>query len=94
MAVGAFAWTSPASTKLVVSFTAGCDLLCFLDAFSEYHQIKMAKEDEEKMAFITPCGVSCYVRMPFGLKSAGATFQRLMCKALGSKWEKCGSLCQ
>jgi hypothetical protein len=27
---------------------AGCDLLCFLDAFSGYHQIKMAVEDEEK----------------------------------------------
>ena len=30
----------------IVDSTAGCDLLCFLDAFSGYHQIKMAKEDE------------------------------------------------
>jgi hypothetical protein len=44
----------------------------------------MAKEDEEKMAFITPCGVSCYVGMPLGLKNIGATFQRLMRKALGA----------
>jgi hypothetical protein len=50
-----------------------------LDAFSGYHQIKMAKEDEEKTAFITPCGVYCYVCM-----NAGATFQRLMRKALGA----------
>jgi hypothetical protein len=69
----------------IVDSTAGCDLLCFLDAFSGYHQIKMAKEDEEKTAFITPCGVYCYVCMPFGLKNAGATFQRLMRKALGAQ---------
>ena len=43
----------------------------------------MAKEDEEKMAFLTPCGVYFYVCMPFGLKSAGASFQRLMQIALG-----------
>jgi hypothetical protein len=63
----------------------GCDLLYFLDAFSGYHQIKMAKEDEEKPAFITPCRVYCYVCMPFGLKNAGAGFQRLMHIALGAQ---------
>jgi hypothetical protein len=69
----------------IIDSTAGCDLLCFLDAFSGYYQIKMAREDEEKIAFITPCGVYCYVCMPFGLKNAGATFQRLMRKALGAQ---------
>jgi hypothetical protein len=69
----------------IVDSTAGCDLLCFLDAFPGYHQIKMAKEDEEKITFITPCGVYCYVCMPFSLKNAGATFQRLMHKALGAQ---------
>ena len=54
--------------------TTGCDLLCFLDAFSGYHQIKMAKEDKEKTAFMTPCSIFCYVFMPFGLKNVGATF--------------------
>ena len=60
----------------IVDSTAGCDLLSFLDAYSGYHQIMMAREDKEKTAFITPCGTYCYVRMPFGLKSTGATFQR------------------
>ena len=45
----------------------------------------MAKEDEEKTAFMTPCGIFCYVCMPFSLKNAGATFQRLMRIALGSQ---------
>ena len=60
----------------IVDSTAGCDLLSFLDAYSGYHQIFMTKEDEEKMAFITPCGTYCFLRMPFGLKSAGSTFAR------------------
>ena len=38
----------------------------------------MKVEDEEKTAFITPYGVFCYTTMPFGLKNAGATYQRMM----------------
>jgi hypothetical protein len=60
----------------IVDSTAGCDLQCFLDAFSGYHQIKMAVEDEEKMFFIMPTGCFCYTCMTFGLKNVGATFQR------------------
>nr|AAR87221.1 retrotransposon protein, putative, unclassified [Oryza sativa Japonica Group] len=56
----------------IVDSTAGCDLLCFLDAYSGYHQIRMAREDEEKTAFITPIGTYCYTTMPFGLKNADA----------------------
>jgi hypothetical protein len=63
--------------------TAGCDLLCFLDTFSGYIQIKMAVEYEQKMVFITPIGCYCYTCMPFGLNNAGATFQRAMRKCLG-----------
>ena len=60
----------------IVDSTAGCDLLSFLDAYSGYHQIFMTKEDEEKTTFITPCGTYCFLRMPFGLKSASSTFAR------------------
>ncbi|GJS28307.1 reverse transcriptase domain-containing protein [Tanacetum coccineum] len=41
----------------------------------------MAKEDEEKTSFITSQGIFCYSKMPFGLKNAGATCQRLVDKA-------------
>ena len=59
--------------------------MCFLDAFSGYHQIKMVVEDVENQAFLTPCGVYCYTCKPFGLRNAGATFQRLMHIALGQQ---------
>src|SRR4051812_31276641 len=62
----------------IVDSTAGCDLLSFLDAYSGYHQIFMAEEDEEKTAFITPCGTYYFIRMPFGLKNAGSTFARVI----------------
>ncbi|GJV55507.1 reverse transcriptase domain-containing protein [Tanacetum coccineum] len=54
---------------------------CFLDAYKGYHQIKMAKEDEEKMAFIISQGIFYYSKMPIGLKNVGATYQRLVDKA-------------
>jgi hypothetical protein len=51
-------------------------LLCFLDCYSGYHQIVIKEEDQEKTAFITPFGAYCYTTMSFGLKNAGATYQR------------------
>src|SRR5215216_1666619 len=62
----------------IVDSTSGCDLLSFLDAYSGYHQIFLSKEDEENTAFITPCGMYCFVQMPFRLKSVGCTFARVM----------------
>ena len=58
----------------IIDATAGCERLCFLDAYSGYHQIKMAVKDQEKTAFITPFGAFCYLTMTFGLRNAGATF--------------------
>uniref|UniRef100_A0A2N9F210 RNase H type-1 domain-containing protein n=1 Tax=Fagus sylvatica TaxID=28930 RepID=A0A2N9F210_FAGSY len=52
----------------------------FMDAFSGYNQIQMEEEDQEKTAFITSRGLFCYKAMPFGLKNAGATYQRLVNK--------------
>jgi hypothetical protein len=43
------------------------------------------KKDEEKTAFITPYRVFCYQVMPFGLKYAGATYQRMMQNCLRSQ---------
>jgi hypothetical protein len=60
----------------VIDSTVGCDLLCFLDFYSGYHQIAIKEEDQEKTAFITPFDVYCYTTMSFGLKNAGATYQR------------------
>ena len=58
--------------------TAGHDLLSFMDAYSGYNQIRMHPPDKDKTAFITDSAVYCYKMMPFGLKNAGATFQRLV----------------
>jgi hypothetical protein len=69
----------------IIDSTAGCARLSFLDAYSGYNQIKLKKEDEEKTAFITPYGVFCYQVMPFGLKNAGATYQRMMQNYLRSQ---------
>nr|ABF96908.1 retrotransposon protein, putative, unclassified [Oryza sativa Japonica Group] len=69
----------------LVDSTAGCELFSFLDAYSGYHQISMAKEDEEKTAFITLFGVFCYVKMLFGLITAGNTFQRTVQGALNDQ---------
>ncbi|KAK1663584.1 hypothetical protein QYE76_051743 [Lolium multiflorum] len=69
----------------IVDSTAGCDRLSFLDAYSGYNQIKLKKEDQELTAFITPHGIFCYNVMTFGLKNAGATYQRCMQACLGEQ---------
>ena len=69
----------------LVDSTTGYELLNFLDAYFGYHQISMAKEDEEKTSFITPFGVFCYTKMSFGLISAGNTYQREIQGALGDQ---------
>nr|KYP61871.1 Retrovirus-related Pol polyprotein from transposon 297 family [Cajanus cajan] len=64
----------------LVDGAAGHQRLSFLDAYSGYNQIPMYPPDEEKTAFITDSANFCYKVMPFGLRNAGATYQRLMDK--------------
>lgn len=58
---------------------------CFLDAYKGYHQVQMNREDEEKTSFYSEQGTYCYTKMPFGLKNAGATYQRLVDSAFQSQ---------
>jgi hypothetical protein len=67
----------------IVDSTAGCELLYFLDAYSGYHQIKMKESDQLVTSFIMPFRMYCYVTMPFGLRNAGATYQRCMQHVFG-----------
>nr|GEW47029.1 reverse transcriptase domain-containing protein [Tanacetum cinerariifolium] len=68
-----------------VESLCGYPFKCFLDAYKGYHQIQLAEPDEEKTAFHIGQGVYCYTKMPFDLKNAGATDQRLMDKAFESQ---------
>ncbi|XP_015961029.1 uncharacterized protein LOC107485001 [Arachis duranensis] len=75
----------------LVDTASGHRYLSFMDAYSGYNQILMHRPDEEKIVFITPDGTYCYTVMPFSLKNAGATYQRLVNKIFqnlsGSKLE-------
>ena len=51
-----------------------------MDAFQGYHQIPLALDDQEQTAFVTPVGNYHYKVMPFGLKNAGTTYQRMITK--------------
>ena len=63
----------------LVDATSGFQLMSFMDAFSGYNQIQMAKKDE-KTSFIIDWGTYCYIVMPFGLKNVEATYQRMVNK--------------
>ena len=64
----------------LVDSIARHELLSFMDAFSGYNQIKMNEDDQERTSFVISQGLFCYKVMPFGLKNAGASYQRLMNK--------------
>ena len=59
--------------------------MSFLDAFQGYHQITLSTEDQEKTVFISPNANYHYTVMPFELKNAGATYQRIMTRMFGDK---------
>ena len=62
----------------LVDSIAGHRLLSFMDAFSRYNQIRMDEANQEKTSFFTSQGLFCYKVMPFGLKNAWKTYQRLV----------------
>ncbi|GKU87965.1 hypothetical protein SLEP1_g2288 [Rubroshorea leprosula] len=62
----------------LVKAASGNERLSLLDAYSGYHQVPMASEDEEKTSFYAGDEIYCYVMMPFGLKNAGATYQKMV----------------
>jgi hypothetical protein len=64
----------------IMNSASGYDLLCFLDAYSGFHQIPMSREDEEHIVFITVDVLFCYVSMPYGLKNVFPTFMCAMHK--------------
>jgi hypothetical protein len=69
----------------VVDSTVGSVLLRFLDCYSGYHQIALNPDDEEKTVFLTPDDIYYYMVMTFGLKNAGATYQKAIHKCLKSQ---------
>ena len=72
----------------LVDATVGHPRMSFLDAFQGYLQIPLAMEDQEKTAFVTSVGNYHYKVMPFGLKNAGSTYQRMMKKMFESQLGK------
>ena len=59
--------------------------MSFLDTFQGYHQIALTAKDQEKTAFISPDANYYYIVMPFRLKNARATYQRMMTRMFRDK---------
>jgi len=62
----------------ILQRVVGASRISLLDGFLGYNQILVHPDDQEKTSFTTPWGTFMYIKMPFGLKNAGATFQRAM----------------
>jgi hypothetical protein len=61
---------------------AGCTVFSKIDLRKGYHQIAVNTADIPKTAITMPFGLFEYVRMPFGLRNSGNTFQRHMDRVL------------
>ena len=68
----------------LVDATVSHPQMSFLDTFQGYHQIPLALDDQEKTAFATPVRNYHYKVMPFGLKNADSTYQRMMTRIFKS----------
>ena len=62
----------------ILQRVVGSKRISLLDGFSGYNQVLVIPSDQHKTTFTTPWGTFMYVKMPFGLMNAGATFQRAM----------------
>jgi hypothetical protein len=60
----------------------GCHVFTKLDLRKGYHQVPVEASSIPKTAIITPFGLFEFLRMPFGLRNAGQTFQRMMDRVL------------
>ena len=70
----------------IADFTSrisGSTVFSKLDLQEGYYQVPMASKDIQKTAIVTPFGMVEFLRMPFGLRNAGNTFQRIMDLVLG-----------
>ncbi len=77
-------------TQDCLDAVAGATLFSTMDIISVYHQIPVTPGDVQKTAFVTKYGLFEFKTMPFGLKIAPATYQRLMELALsGLQWTSC-----
>ena len=69
----------------LVDATYGHPRMSFLDTFQGYHQIALTAKDQEKTAFISHDANYYYTVMPFRLKNARATYQRMMTRMFQDK---------
>jgi len=68
----------------------GYDLFTTLDLRSGYWQLSVSPEDRERTAFVTPIGSWEFLRVPFGLSGASASFDRAMPIIMsGLKYDSC-----
>ena len=62
----------------IIQRVVGSSRISLLDGFLGFNQILFHPDDQDKTTFTTPWGTFKYMKMPFGLKNAGSTFQRAM----------------
>ena len=67
-------------TKIIIDHTSSFEVFSFMEGYAGYNQILIDPTDQKHTSFRTPMGIFCYKVMSFGLKNAGATYQRAMTK--------------